>query len=78
VAGRSISIVRDCCAFARVDASPQFKNDVHVFSLKFDVAPGHTARLTHNKSDLAAGVWSRCSVGGGPPYPLGRAQHVAG
>ena len=78
MAGRSISIVRDYCAFPRLDASPQFKNDVHVFSLKFDVAPGHTARLTHNKSDLAAGVWSRCSVGGGPPYPLGRAQHVAG
>ena len=59
-------------------AFAQFKNDVHVFSLKFDVSPGHTARLTHNKSDLTTGVWSRCAMGGGPPFPFGRAQHCAG
>ncbi len=60
------------------DTLTQFKNDVHVFSLKFNVAPGHTARLTPNKSDLTTGVWSRCCMGGGPPFPLGRAQHAAG
>ena len=63
---------------ARAYPPHQFKNDVHVFSLKFDVVPGHESRLTHNKSDLATGVWSRCSMGGGPPLPLGRAQHSAG
>ena len=63
---------------ARVHPLVQFKNDVHVFALKFDVEPGRTARLSHSTSDLVTGVWSRCSMGGGPPFPLGRAQHSAG
>ncbi len=65
-------------ARAVANARVQFKNDVHVFTLKFDVAPGHTSRLSYSKSDLMTGVWSRCAMGGGPPFPLGRAQHSAG